>query len=196
MVLAGHGSVYGEDALLTSPAHRGVVRRRTSPGRSEGVGARDLRRGSCGQTPTPKPGEAGRLVLAKSTWRSDGLKCLLRRYASSRGETGQNGLGTSGRYVCLCGYLKCLLDPEHVPRKTGLCSDLCAPCSVLWVFWTYRNISRAEFGAQATHLTDKLDATLHIGPPPTPATFALRQDDRATGRRGDRAPRMPCRRRS
>lgn len=43
LVLAGHGSVYGSDALPTitcSPAHRGVVQRRTSPGRSEDIAAR------------------------------------------------------------------------------------------------------------------------------------------------------------
>lgn len=71
----------------------------------------------------------------------------------------------------------------------ALFSVLCA-LSVLWVIWTYRIISRAELGAQATHLTDKLDATLHIDPPPTPATFALRQDDRATGRQ--RPPACPA----
>lgn len=59
----------------------------------------------------------------------------------------------------------------------SLCSVLCAaPCScALDSIWTYRNISRAELGAQATHLTDKLDATLHRGPLPTTATSALHE---------------------
>lgn len=65
--LGGHGSAYGRHALLHPHLlHRGVVQRRTSPGRSEDVDARDLRRGSRGQTPTTttRPGAVGSEVAS------------------------------------------------------------------------------------------------------------------------------------
>lgn len=74
VVLAGHGSAYGRHALLTSPAHRGVVQRHTSPGRSEVVGARDFAEARAGRPPSPRLGEQGGRVFA-TRW-TDGLKCL------------------------------------------------------------------------------------------------------------------------
>lgn len=129
MVLADHGSVYGTDALLTSPAHRGVVRRRTSPGRSEDVGARDLRRGSRGQTPTPRPGRRrGCFLVNLKDWQS---AVSTQQESRGRGSKSNRRLGTSGRNVCLCGYPRCFWIRNMYP--VGLVCALFSVLSVLSV---------------------------------------------------------------
>lgn len=57
------------NARLTSPAHRGVVQRHTSPGRSEGCVRQNRRRGSRGQTElTPHPNPRAWVDSESSDW--------------------------------------------------------------------------------------------------------------------------------
>lgn len=169
MALADHRPEYGKDAaLLTSPAHRGVVQRRTSPGRSEVVGARGLRRGSRGHTPIPKPWGDMQVttVLSWAAARADGPKYLSAQQGAEElrstdkktwlGRDRPKWHGTSGRYVCLCGRFRCFFASFGYGTRTqasqadwSLVCALFFCCSVLncsCIFWTYRIISRVSLG--------------------------------------------------
>lgn len=105
LVLAGHGSVYGSDALPTitcSPAHRGVVQRRTSPGRSEDIAARGSAEARVGRHKLQ-----GVMLLGVYTTRGRGVDELQDNRWPQERETGRNGLDSLGRYVCLCGRFRC-----------------------------------------------------------------------------------------
>lgn len=137
-------------------------------------------------------GLGGGEVASWSTRRTGSLQCLRSR---SRGvedrKVTEGSVPQAG--TCVCAVISDVFGSGTCTQSAWsvLCSLFClsCPCSCsLGSLDLPEHQPSSSLGAQATHLTDKLDATLHIGPHPAPARYFCL----ATGRHGHRATGAPA----